>query len=1239
MKKKPNHEIFISSGMKRKNLLVMKLLLCFILLSMLNVSGSIFSQNTTFDLSVRNKTVKEVFKDIESQSQFRFLYNDDLADLNRRVSFSANAKEIAEVLDELLSGANLSYRELENDLIVITPAELTMQQITVSGTVTDTAGDPLPGVSIVIQGTTRGVVTNVDGHFSISVPDEQSVLIFTFVGMQEQRITVGGRSVINVVLGSDTIEVDEVVVTALGISRERKSLGYSVAEVGGEDLQRSAQENFMNSMSGRISGVQIASTGGPGSSVSMIIRGASSLTNDNQPLYVVDGVPFGSSLANVSMIGDRNEVDYGSGIADINPQDIESVTVLKGPSAAALYGSRAGNGVVLITTKSGRAVDQLRVEVNSSTVIESPVKFLDMHNTLANGRRPFTQDSRPTTGLPYYDVPAQDSYWTGPELDAGMMAYIFPYYNANGELEARELVSHPDNWSKFFQNAFTTTNGFSVTNAYEGFNYRLSYDNMQHAGNIPNSDLGRNSIRLNSSARIFDNLTLNTSVNYANSAADNRPSGNRGTNPMEVLYRRVNPSIDIMDLRDYWMPGQEGLQQFGPYNLSINPDGTTSMGSMQDNPWFLAYEANNGFRRDRVSGFAQAEWQIHPNLSLMGRYAHDNFNERRETKIANSYERDPNGVYGIIDIYRIEQNTDFLLSYNNSFDRLSINANAGGNRMFTRFENSSTSTRNRGGGLNVPGIFSLSNISPENIAYESSWSRKGIHSLYGLLSLGYADAVYLDLTARNDWSSTLPEDNLSYFYPSASLSILANNILDMGRNVSLFKIRGGVAQVGNDTDPYRLTPVLQSQQPWGTTPRLSTSGTLLLPDLKPEIQTSWEIGTDIALFQNRLIFEGTYYKSENENQILSIGLPPSSGWTGRQINAGLISSRGYEILAGGTPVSTNDWRVNLNFVYSWNRTRIEELAEGFDYINFWGMGNAAAVTRVGEDIGQMVSAVLTRVDDPSSPYHGWIHKTEAGREQGRHWNQFMEPGDQTAVVGNYNPDFNLGMQTSVSFRRWAFNANFDWRKGGQFMSHSYRYAESDYLTQRWIDRTVKINHLSPAERAEYLRANADKYLLHNPDHVWVIVGGPIERLGGLPHTEGGISLNDGNFMPGVAGYYENGSFVMTQEHLGDVGTPTIRWQSTYGWGFPGSVAMFDADYVKLREVSLTYQLPAMPGIGVRNASVSLYGRNIILWTKAQIGIDPESAFTLSGNSFQQGLEWYNVNPFTIPVGIRLNVTF
>ena len=1111
-------------------------------------------------------------------------------------------------------------------------------QVQVSGTVRDNTGEYLPGVSILVRGTTQGVVTDMDGRFNLSVPNNQSVLVFSFVGMETQEVNVDGRSVINVVMNQSSIGVDEVVVTALGISRQRKTLGYAVSEVEGDELQRVAHENVLNSLSGRVAGVAINSTGGPGSSVSMVIRGASSLTSDNQPLFVIDGVPVNNTLRNVGGVGDRNMVDYGNAISDLNPEDIASVSVLKGPSAAALYGSRAGNGVVLITTKSGKGSKGLGVSVTSNTVFESPYKFLETHNMFANGRRPYTQDSRPTTGLPYYLVPAADSYWVGPELNKGMMGYVWPYFDENGNLTPTELVSHPDNYKEFFRTAITSQNGISVTNDTERVNYRLSINNMQNRGMIPNSDLQRTSVNLNSSVKLASNLTVNSSINFTTSGADNRPAGDRGANPMEPVIRGINPSIDIRKMKDYWEPGQEGLMQRGPYNLIVNPDGTYSRGEMGDNPWFLAYEVNNGFRRDRVYGNGQVEWKITPEFTFMARYAHDQFHERRETKMAPSYSRDANGVYGITNLYRREQNTDFLISYFKSLERFSINASAGGNYMYQYAENNFAQTKNRGSGLIVPGIYSLSNIAPDNLDYGSMWSQKGIYSLYGLASFGYMDAVFLDLTARNDWSSTLPIENRSYFYPSASLSLLLNNMINMGDQVSLAKIRGGWAMTGNDTSPYSLMPVMNNQGAWGNETRLSTSGTMLLPNLKPEIQTSWELGAELAFFGNRLRFDGTYYEADNKNQILSIGLPPSSGYSSRQINAGLLTSKGVELSVGGIPVQRGNLTWDVNVVYTKNRTTIQELAEGFDYYVLWTEANAGAVTRVGEEIGQLVSRVITRVNDPSSPYHGWPLKNREGAYIRSDWQNYMEPGDNTAVIGNFNPKFLMGFQTSVSYKRWNLSANFDWRYGGQFISQSLRYMESDYLTKRWIDKALNLNHLSGPEIAQYLKDNASKYLLPGGEY-FVVVGGPTAETGGFRHTEDGITLNDGQFFPGVEGSYDsNGNFIMTREHLGDTGTPFRRWQNSYGWDF-GETAMFDSDFVKLREISLSYQLPGIKAIGVRDLLLSVYSRNIILWTKAKINVDPETAFQPSGNAFMQGIERYNVTPWSIPVGFKLNVSF
>lgn len=1118
-------------------------------------------------------------------------------------------------------------------------------QINVSGTVKSDDGELLPGVSIIAKGTANGVVTDFNGEYTFRGVSSDAVLVFSFVGMQTQEVAVNGKSEIDVTLVTSSIGMDEVVVTALGISREKKSLGYSVAEVDGDNLQKVAQENVLNALSGKVAGVTINSTGGPGSSVSMVIRGASSLTSDNQPLFVVDGIPMNNTLNNVTSIGRDNKPDYGNAISDINPDDIESMTVLKGPSAAALYGSRAGNGVVLITTKSGRKSNGLGVTITSNTVIDNPYKYLDMHNLFANGQRPFTQTDRPNNGLDYYSVPVGDSYWVGPELDKGMMAYQWPYFNESGELTATPLVSHPDNYKDFFETGFTTTNTVSVNNSTEKADYRISYSNMQNQGIIPNSDLHKNSIGLNTTLRMTDKLSLSSSINFVSNGADNRPStGNRGSNPLQALYD-INSSIDINDLKNYWEPWKEGVQQNAPYNLEVNPDGTYEKGDAINNPYFIANEANNSFRRDRLFGNARIDYEVNKQWSLMLRYTHDQFNEKRETKIAPSYSRDANGVYGLEELYRREQNADFLLAYKKTFEDWSFNASAGGNYMYQYAENSLTATKDRGSGLIVPGVYNLGNIAPDNLRYSSGMSEKAIYSIYGLASIGYKDVVYLDLTARNDWSSTLPEENRSYFYPSASLSVLLNNALDLGENISLAKIRGGWAQVGNDTDPYKLMPSMVNSGSWGNQIELSTSETLLLPNLKPEIQKSWELGADLALFDSRIHFEGTYYSSENKNQILNIGLPPSSGYTGKQINAGLISSKGIELAVGGTPIQTEDWNWDLNFVFSKNRTKVEELAEGFDYIVLWTDAKGGAVTRVGDEIGQIVDDVLLRVEDPNSEYYGWPILDDEGWDDSDNWENYMEPGDNTAVIGNFNPDFIVGMQTSLSYKNWTLSASLDWRVGGQFVSQTLRYGESDLHSQRWIDRTLKLNDMSGAEIAQYLRNHADQYL--SPDgEFFVVVGGPTAGYGGLPHTEDGISLNDGVFMPGVEGDYdENGNFVMVKEHLGDEGTPTVRYQDFYGWGYTRN-AMFDADFIKLREISVTYQLPPLKSIGINNASVSLYSRNIILWTKAGIGIDPETAFQAEsgnqGNSsvqFKQGIERYNVRPWTIPVGIKLNVNF
>ena len=1098
-----------------------------------------------------------------------------------------------------------------------------LQETRVSGRVTSQEdGNGLPGVSVVLKGTQQGTITDAEGRYSISVPDNNAVLVFSFIGYTGQEVPVNGRTVVDLVLSPNMEQLDEVVVTALGIEREERSLGYAVAEVDGDELDNVAQENVLNAIAGRVPGVTINSTGGAGSSVSMIIRGATSLSSDNQPLFVIDGVPVANSLNNVSAIGSDNRADYGNAIADLNPEDIASVSILKGPSAAALYGSRAGNGVVLITTKNGSRSEKLSVSITSNTVFEQPYHYLKMHNKYATGVLPFTPDNNPYPGG-VLQIDEGSAAGIGPKLDQGYEAIQWNSpLDAEGNPIPLPLVSHPDNVKDFLRTGITTTNGISLANNTGNLNYRLSYSNMTNRGIIPNSDLFKNSLSLSTEVKASDKLRISTNINLSRNNSNNRPAGNRGTNPIEWAYK-VSPHIDIHDLENYWVPGQEGLQQ-----LSQAPGD-------YDNPYFLAYEVNNSFVRDRLYGNVKVDWQITPEFSLMGRYGLDTYDEQRETKIGYSYSNEPRGAYGIIDMKRYERNADFLATYAKDFTNFNVTVSAGGNARFGKTSDINNSSRN-GAGLITPGLFTLGNIAAPNLFYSSYFTERAVHSLYGLVNLGFKDMIYLDLTARNDWSSTLPKENRSYFYPSASLSVLINEMVDISNSLDLLKLRGGIAMAGNDTGPYNLINVLETGESWGGVPQLSKSGTILLPDLKPEQATSYEAGLDVALFANRLRFSGTMYRTENENQIIRVGIAPSSGYTQRNINAGLLVSKGLELSLGGTPVQRGDFRWDVTANWSTNTTTVESLPEGMDFYTLWTDAKGGAKTYVGGEIGDIYDAKLVTVEDVNSPYFGYPILDEDGSWQSIRHNNTREK------IGNFNPDFLLGLQSSVTYKAFTLNMSFDWRSGGDFVSQTYRYSESDLKTQRFLDLLIHPGGRTGDELRDYL-VNND--LVRVKDH-FNIVGGPTEEYGGFPFEYGGNTYPYAVFNPGVIAEYDaDGNIIGYVENLGGAETKYIPYGDNYPWDFT-KAAMFDASFVKLREISLSYQLPSafVQRLSIDNASISVYSRNIILWTAAGIGIDPELAFQPeggvqgSGIQFKQGIERYNVTPWTLPIGFKLNLT-
>jgi TonB-linked SusC/RagA family outer membrane protein len=1103
------------------------------------------------------------------------------------------------------------------------------QSVTVTGTVKSDAGELLPGVSIIVKGTTTGVITNIDGKYSITATNAQSILVFSFVGMQSQEISVDGRNTIDVTLVTSSIGVDEVVVTALGIKREEKSLGYSVGTVGGEELTRVVQENVLNSMAGKVTGVQISSTGGAGSTVSMVIRGATSLFGDNQPLFVVDGVPMSSTVNNVGGFGSDNRVDYGNAISDLNPESIESVSILKGPSATALYGTRAGNGVVLITTKKANQKKGMKVEVTSNTVFDIPSKYLDIQNRFAFGARPYTPDAFENGIIPPFS-PAEAA-GAGPELNKGYwQVQPFAPVDANGVPVPTELVSYPDNYKNFINSsAFTTNNGVSVSSTGDKVNYRLGISNMTNKGLVPNSDLNRNNLNLSVSSKVKENFTVSTDISYTHNWSDNRPSTQeRGTNPLQWAAW-TPPNVDIRQLEDYDLGGGR----------------VKNIGSGWDNPYYLAYGINNSFSRNRFMGNVLANWEITPKLGIMARYALNKTDEVRETKMDPGYSKEPNnGSYGIVTGESMEQNLDALATYKDNWGDFSLTASVGGNLLYSRGSSISNSSK-PGSGLIIPSVFTVQNIKNTSLAFSNYRYERAINSIYALANLGWRDMIYLDLTARNDWASTLPSENSSYFYPSASLSLMISNILDLGSEVNLLKVRGGIAQAGNDTSPYNLLNNYYDAGQWGDAIRLGKPGNLKTPTLKPEEATSYEIGLDFKGFDNRLRFEGTYYKEDNRNQILPVSLAGSTGFSSININAGLMSSKGWEFGLGYTVLKNSDWTWDLDLNFTTNDTYLLELTEGLEFIDFWDearVKNTAHVKNeeLGHDglIGNLYTRKIMRVTDETSPYYNYPLLPEG---EDAEW----QKEDDYSKVGNYNPDFIMGLQSALSYKNFTLSMTFDWRSGGQYVSQTWRYLTESVVSNTWLNQLVAppdgLGGQPSLAMRDWVVANADQLIYTNNPRP---VGGATKEDGGY-YTDyyTGIGAYDGIFAPGVYGTYdENGKFILEKESLGNPGTEIRPYVASYPWDL-GEANIFDADYIKLREIALNYNLPDKytSKIGVQDVNFSIYSRNIMIWTKnSGIGIDPERAYqSEGGGKFKQGVERYNAEPWVIPVGFKIGFSF
>jgi len=884
------------------------------------------------------------------------------------------------------------------------------QLVNISGKVTGQSGDPLPGVNVLIKGSSSGTTTDAQGAYILNTSASGSAIIFSAIGFVSQEKTIGKQSVINVVLLEDTKILNEVVVTALGIKREEKSLGFAASTINENAVKDAKSNNWINTLSGKVAGLNIQGAGaGPMGSARITLRGESSLNLDNnQALIVVDGVPVSSRITGTgfnSHLSADSPVDYGSSLSDINPDDIEKVTVLKGPGATALYGSRAAGGAIIITTKSGVRKDKgIGVTINSNFSVEQINRYPDYQFEYGEGRTSkyysyLDSEDGPNTAT----TVAAGRAW-GPKFD-GQSYFQYNPDAADGKPTVRTpWVANKDYISGFFQTGTTFSNSVSLEGGTEKGSARLSLTHMKNKWIIPNTGFERLNAALSVSQKISDRLKINGKVNYTNKKSDNLPmAGYNNQSLMYFLILGTAPNLKPEWFKPYWVPGKENIQQRSPFNPT------------PDNPYLGMYEMLNKMNKHGVIGNISAAYQISDKLDFLVRTGLDMAYEFRSQQRPFSMTRYPRGMYREQNVFNYESNTDFLINYKDKIANvIDVTASVGGNAMRQSYDFAGLYADQ----LAQPGIYQISNSLDQAVA-DPLKTKKAINSIYAATQFSYDEKIFLDVTGRNDWSSTLPYGNNSFFYPSVSSSFLLNEIFKLPAAVSFAKVRASWAQVGNDTRPYQTARYYD--RVYGNS--FTNSSTLFNADLKPEITASYEFGLDLRLSKNLIGLDVAYYNNNSRNQILAIPLDPVSGYANALINAGLINSRGVEVKLTGKPVTRKNFSWNTTLLWSRNRSFVRELASGItNQVIYAHDANVSVEARVGGLMGDMYGRGFQRAPD------GQIIYSSVGLPAA------IDP--TTKKWGNAFADWKASISNEFTIKNVRVSILLDGQKGGSMFSQT-----------------------------------------------------------------------------------------------------------------------------------------------------------------------------------------------------------
>ena len=1048
-------------------------------------------------------------------------------------------------------------------------------QRTVTGTVTDAkTKEPLMAVLVLVEGTTVATTTDMNGKYSINVPTTGKNLVFSMIGMTTSTQIIGTSNVIDVALASNEKMLNDVVITAVGIKREARSLGYSTTTIKEDDLNKTNDRSALNELQGKVAGVNISSAqGSPGSSTRVVMRGGNSLLGNQQALMVVDGVPINNSSFGV---GDdfndksdvlNNAIDYGNRGNDINPQDIASITVLKGPAATALYGSRAANGAIIITTKSGKSTAKdgrkFKVSINSSTSFQSILKLPEFQNEFGQGGE----------GAP----DSRENFSWGPKFDGTTKPWGQQILDDSGNViqKVKPYSALPNNVKSFFNTGITLNNNISIQGGTDKTNYYLSYNNLTTKGVIPTTGYTRNSIKLNVGHEFSDKLSSTASITYARTKGDLVSQG-QGVYSVYDQIIQTPRDIPIQELKDLDDPFNQLETYYGAYT---------------QNPYYVLNNQKNDNTVDRFLTTISLDYQALKWLGFTARVGNDyatdaRYERRRRFAVTDGGQNDGQHFDGLYseDIYRTNDlNTDLIAHIDHNFKHdVGLHFLVGNNINQRSVKNTYASTN----GLVIPDFYNLKNSEGRPIV-ENRTSLRRLVGVYSSLDLSWKNMLFLGFTARNDWSSTLPKKNNSYFYPSVNGAWVFSELIkdNNGKILSFGKLRASWASVGNDASPYSLTNVFVPAEVGDgylnstvTQPFPGAGGTGLVPgytmgnsggnpNLKPEKTNSWEIGIEASLFKDRFSFDIAYYQAKNKDQIFPIDVSPSSGLSSQIINGGVVSNKGIEIASKIIPVSLkNSFKWEVYGTFTKNNNKVESLKDGVEQIVLGGYSNMSIVARVGEAYGSFYSQTAKK--DPNGNI---VVDAVTG---------LPVLTDKPQILGSFQPKFLASWGTKLSYKGISFNILFDCRQGGLIYS-----------------RTKDLQ--------EFVGTSPNT--LENNREDFVMPNSVIETS------------------PGV---YEKNTTVMMH--------PQDYWTDQTD----NSTNLIDGSFIKLREMSLSYQFPTKWFKNTKSITgfqVSFFGNNLALWTpKANTFIDPEANSYGNGNA--QGFE-YGTTPSLKSMGFSVKADF